>query len=50
MADPNLDQRFSRIEGKLTVLTWMVGAHIAISLAISAPALWLVIRIAAQID
>lgn len=40
------ENRLSGIEARLTVLTWMVGAQ----LALFAPALWLLLRVAGKVD
>jgi hypothetical protein len=41
--------RFGAIEGRLTLLTWMVTVLAAAMVAIGLPALWLLVRIAAKV-
>ena len=43
------EDRFARIERRLTVLSWQVGALTAVVVAVGAPALWLLARVAAKI-
>ncbi len=45
----NYDDRFSRIERRLAVLTWQVGVLAAVQIAVGAPALWLLVRVAAKV-
>jgi hypothetical protein len=37
------------IEAWLSVLTWMVGTHLAFSIALSVPVIWLLLRVAAKV-
>jgi hypothetical protein len=43
------EDRFARIKRRLTVLSWQVGALTAVVVAVGAPALWLLVRVAAKI-
>lgn len=43
------DDRFSRIERKLAVMSWQIGALAAVQLAVGLPALWLLVRVAGKI-
>jgi hypothetical protein len=43
-----IEAHLTRIERDLAVLTWMVGAQIALMVAIGGPALWLLLRVAAK--
>ena len=39
------ENRLAAIETRLTVLTWMVGTHVALSV----PIIWLLLRVAAKV-
>lgn len=43
------ENRLSGVEAKITVLQWMVGTHIALSVAIAGPMIWLLLRVAAKV-
>lgn len=44
-----IDVRLERIEGRLQLLQWQVGALFALFAATTVPTLWLALRIAAKI-
>lgn len=41
--------RFGAIEGRLTLLTWMVSVLAAAMVVVGLPALWLLVRIAVKV-
>jgi hypothetical protein len=43
------ETRLGAIEGKLTLLAWMVGTLAAVNVAIGLPALWLLLRVATKV-
>ena len=43
------ESRFASIKTRLAVLAWMVGGLYALLLAIGAPSLWLLLRVAAKV-
>jgi hypothetical protein len=43
------EARFGAIEGRLTLLTWMVSVLAAAMVVVGLPALWLLVRIAAKV-
>jgi hypothetical protein len=45
----NYDDRFSRIERKLGILTWQVGTLATVVAAVGVPSIWLLLRIAAKV-
>lgn len=43
------DSRLAQIETRLVLLTWMVGGVYAVVVILGAPALWLLLRVAAKL-
>jgi hypothetical protein len=45
----NYDDKFSSIERRLSVLTWQVGALVAVQILAGAPAIWLLLKVASKV-
>lgn len=45
----NYDDRFARIERRLTLMTWQLGTLTAVIAAVGIPMVWLVLRVAAKV-
>jgi hypothetical protein len=43
------DDRFGRIERRLTLLTWQINAIIGLLLLVGAPSVWFLVRIASKV-
>lgn len=44
-----IELKLEKLDGRLTLLTWMVGAIGTVVVVIGAPSIWMLLRIAAKI-